>query len=91
MSKEDENLDDTKRVMGELGRMLPKSHAEMKIGKIKSTAARSLSKKRGRPAASAKPKPFSDMFPVCGLSESAGMSGACPRHPREPSPSVPYQ
>jgi hypothetical protein len=33
MSKDDKNLDDTKRLMGALVRMKPKPHEDMKVGK----------------------------------------------------------
>lgn len=52
MSKSHDQLAGTKRLMGVLGRMPPKPHEEMKIGKRTGKKAKSPVRKR----ASAKPK-----------------------------------
>jgi hypothetical protein len=43
-----ENLDETKRLMGALGRMPPKPHADMKLGKAIRNEEKSLAKDRKR-------------------------------------------
>jgi hypothetical protein len=46
MAKEADHLDDTKRLMGALGRMPPKHHSEMKLGKAKGKSGKSPKRKR---------------------------------------------
>lgn len=45
MKKSEEDLSDTKRLMGALVRMKPKQHEEMKVGKKKATK-KSVAKKK---------------------------------------------
>jgi hypothetical protein len=46
MTKETDDLAQTKRLMGTLLRMPPKPHSEMKIGKPKAKSAKSRGKKK---------------------------------------------
>jgi len=53
----DKSLEATKRLMGALGRMPPKHHSEMKLGKPRAATDSSPLKKRRRPRTSAAAKP----------------------------------
>jgi hypothetical protein len=50
-NKPNQNLDDTRKLMGALVRMKPKPHEEMKVGKSakKKAAKKRLSQKKSKP------------------------------------------